>query len=76
MLRVGWWDDFASRSKLMRKVESGDPGVASRRYFRVSVFPSIFGPQFDSLPSLDDLTVFHPEGAKNTGYAWLSPATA
>ena len=65
-----------SQAKPRRKVESGDPGVAPRRYSRDSVFPSIFGPRSDSLPSLDDLTVFRPEGAKNTGYAWLSPATA
>ena len=76
MLRVGRWDDFASRAEPRWKVQRGDPGVAPRRYSRVSVFPSIFGPRFDSLPSLDGLTVFCPEGAKNTGYAWLSPATA
>ena len=76
MLRVGQWADFASRAKPRRKVESGDPGGAPRCYSRVSVYPSIFGPRFDSLPSLDGLTIVRLEGAKNTGYAWLSPATA
>ena len=76
MVRVGRWADFASRAEPGQKVESGDPGVAPKRYSRVSVFPSIFVPRFNSLLSLDGLTVFRPEEAKNTGYAWLSPATA
>ena len=67
---------FALRAEPRRKVESGDPGVAPRHYSRVSVFPSIFGLRFNSLLSLDGLTVVRLEGAKNTGYAWLSPATA
>ena len=48
MLRVGRWADFVSQAELRKKVEIGDPGVVPRRYSRVSVFPSIFGP--DSTP--------------------------
>ena len=76
MLRVGRWADFARQAEPRRAVESGDPRVASRRYSRASVFPRIFGPQLDFLPSLEGLTIIHLEGAKNIGYAWLSPATA
>ena len=76
MLRVGQWANFASRAEPRQKVKSEDPGVAPRSFSLVSNFPSIFGPQFDYLLSLDGLTVVCLEGAKNTGYAWLSPTTA
>ena len=77
MLRVGRWAGFASRAKLRRKNESGNPGLAPKGAILVfPSFPVFFGPRFDSLLGLDLLTVVHLKGTKNTGYAWLSPATA
>ena len=72
MLRVGRWAGFASRAKLRRKNESGNPGLVPKGTILVfPSFPVFFGPRFDSLLGLDVLTVFYLEGAKNTGYTIL-----
>ena len=57
------------------KYESGNPGVAPKG--RIPFFLSfiLFYPQFDSLLGLEGLTVVRLMRTKNTGYAWLSPAT-
>ena len=77
MLRVGWYTDFASRAEPSRKVEIGHYGVAPKCIIPVSPFPPVFlVSPFDSLLSLDGLTIVCLKGTENTGYAYLTSATA
>ena len=55
---------FCEPSGPVAKGKSGGPGGTPRRYSSVSIFPNIFAPRFDYLPSLDDLTVVSLEGTK------------
>ena len=65
------------RSEPRRKDEIGNTRVVPKGSTTVfPSFPVFFVPQIEPLLVFDGLTVFHPRGTKNTGYAWLSPATA
>ena len=73
-----WVDtDFAIRAKARRKYNSGNTQVVPKGATPMfPTFPIFLVPRLDPLPVFDSLTIFHHRGTKNTGYAWLSPATA
>ena len=65
------------RAEPRQKDKSGnnrvDPEVTTPVF---STLPVFFVPRLDPLLVFDGLAVFHHRGIKNTGYDWLSPATA
>ena len=66
-----------SQTEPRQKGNSRDPGVPPKGVIPSSPsLPIFLVSQFDSLLSLDGLTVVRLKGTKNTGYAWLSPGMA